>query len=285
MAGSGWLAQLRRLPALWALYARMDVLWIARGPYAAVSWLVADVIIAGATVASTFLLAARFDGIGAWSKPQVLFMLGFALVVRGLLNTVFGFNVAFPSRRIGRGQLDHMLLMPQPLAVTILADGFSPLSGSAILIGGLGVLAWAVAALGLSPTPAWLALVALHLVSSTVVVLAFSYLCGSLAFVAPRAAEEINSESWRLVHQLAPFPLDGLGTALTGSLLSVAPAGLVAWLPCRVLLGLETGRTALVWVPLCAVAFAAVALAAFRLGLAHYGRTGSSRYLAHGHRR
>lgn len=280
-----WIAQLRRLPALWALYARMDLLWILRGPYAAVSWLIADVIIAAATVASTFLLAARFDGIGVWSRPQVLFMLGFALAVRGLLNTIFGFNVAFPSRRIGRGQLDHMLLMPQPLSVTILADGFSPLSGSAILVGGFGVIAWAIAELGIAPTPAWLALVALYLASSTLVVLAFSYLVGSLAFAAPRAAEEINSESWRLVHQIAPFPLDGVGTVLTASLLSVAPAGLVAWLPSRVLLGLEDAALSALWMPLGAVVFAAVAIAVFRIGLAHYGRTGSSRYLSHGHRR
>ncbi len=285
MAASSAFAALVRLPALWALYARMDLLWIARGPYAAASWLVADVIIAGATVASTFLLAARFDGIGVWSRPQVLFMLGFALMVRGLLNTVFGFNVAFPSRRIGRGQLDHMLLTPQPLAVTILADGFSPLSGSAILIAGFGVLGGAIAELGIEVTPAWLALVALHLAASTLVVLAFSYLVGSLAFVAPRAAEEINSESWRLVHQLAPFPLDGVGAALTGSLLSFAPAGLVAWLPCRVLLGLERGPGALLWTPLAALVFALVAIFVFRIGLTHYGRTGSSRYLAHGHRR
>jgi ABC-2 type transport system permease protein len=263
----------------------MDVLWILRGPYAALSWIVADLIIAGATVASTFLLAARFDGIGAWSRPQVLFMLGFALAVRGLLNTIFGFNVAFPSRRIGRGQLDHMLLMPQPLALTILADGFSPLSGSAILIGGVGVIAWAIAELGIAATPAWLALVTLHLASSALVVLAFSYVVGSLAFVAPRAAEEINSETWRLVHQIAPFPLDGVSPALLASLLSVAPAGVVAWLPSRVLLGLEDAALSALWMPFVAASFAVVALAVFRLGLRHYGRVGSSRYLSHGHRR
>lgn len=285
MAVSRLLARAGRLPALWALYARLDLLWLARGPYVALSWLVADVIIATATVASTFLLAARFGGIGAWSRPQVLFMLGFALVVRGLLNTLFGFNVVFPSRRIGRGQLDHMLLMPQPLAVTILADGFSPVSGSAILLGGLGVLSWAIVDLGIALTPGWLALVALYVGCASLVALAFSYLVGSLAFVAPRAAEEINSESWRLLHQLAPFPLDGVGVALTASLLSIAPAGLVAWLPSRVLLGLETRPGAVLWMPLVAVVFAAVALAVFRIGLTHYGRTGSSRYLSHGHRR
>lgn len=285
MAASPWLTHAARLPALWALYARMDVLWILRGPYAALSWIVADLIIAGATVASTFLLAARFDGIGAWSRPQVLFMLGFALAVRGLLNTIFGFNVAFPSRRIGRGQLDHMLLMPQPLALTILADGFSPLSGSAILIGGVGVIAWAIAELGIAATPAWLALVTLHLASSALVVLAFSYVVGSLAFVAPRAAEEINSETWRLVHQIAPFPLDGVSPALLASLLSVAPAGVVAWLPSRVLLGLEDAALSALWMPFVAASFAVVALAVFRLGLRHYGRVGSSRYLSHGHRR
>jgi ABC-2 type transport system permease protein len=278
-------AALRRLPALLAVTARMDLLWILDGPRTAAAWYVADAIFALSAVSSTFLVAERFGGIGAWSKSEVLFLLGFALLVRGIVDLGFGFNVSFISRRIGRGQLDHMLLMPQPLWTTILADGFCPASGSAMAVAGLAALATAVRALDLALTAGWLALFAVHVLSASAVVLAFSYLWATLAFVAPRAAEEINSESMGLIRQLAPFPLDGMDAWLTAGLVSVVPAGFVAWLPSRVLLGKSPDAVSFVWTPLAALGFVLLAAAAFRAGLRRYGRTGSTRYLAHGHRR
>ena len=83
----------RRLLRLWGLYAAMDLLFIARGPQAATFYYLADLVIGTAAVTATFLLAERFDGIGLWSRPQVLFLLGYALLVRGLIALFFNYNV------------------------------------------------------------------------------------------------------------------------------------------------------------------------------------------------
>ena len=40
------------------------------------------------------MLAERFNGIGAWSKPQMIFMLGYAITAMGVLDLFFNFNVA-----------------------------------------------------------------------------------------------------------------------------------------------------------------------------------------------
>ncbi len=285
MADDASLSTLRRMAALWALYARMDLLWVARGLRVSVAWYVGDLLVSLSAVTWSFLLAERFDGIGSWTKPQVVFMLGFALVVRGAIELGFGLNNAFPSRRIGRGQLDHMLLMPQPLWMTIATDGFCPASGSGQLLAGSAVIAWAVHALALPVNAGWLALLVLHVASAAAIMLAFAYSWGSLAFVAPRGAEELNSSTMRLLEQLKPFPLDGVGSLLTLGLLSVVPAGFLAWLPSRILLGLDTSAGAWLWTPLAAIAFVALAAAVFSRGLRRYGRTGSTRYLAHGFRR
>jgi ABC-2 type transport system permease protein len=231
------------------------------------------------------LLAERFDGIGPWSRAQIAFLLGFSLLVRGLLDAVFGMNISFPSRRIGRGQLDHMLLMPQPLWQTIVSDGFTPFTGSARLVSGIVVLGWAMHALALPFDAAWIGLALAHLAAAVLITLSFSYLWGSFAFVAPRGAEEINSSSMRMLDQLNPFPLDGVGAVLAGSLLSFVPAGLLAWLPTRVLLGMETHAWAGLWTPAAALVFAALAIWIFRRGLRRYMRTGSVRYTSNGHRR
>jgi len=276
---------LRRILELWALYSRLDVMFLLRSPASALAYYASDLVIGLATVTATFLLAARFDGIGAWSRSEVLFLLGYALLVRGLINTLFNFNVAFISRRIGRGQLDHLLVQPQPLWMSLLTEGFAPLSGAGMLLPALVPLVWSIQQVGLEVTPGWLALFILYVLSSITIVLAFEYAWGSLAFWAPRAAEELNSSTWRLMTELNVFPLDGLPTlALTG-LVTLVPAGLVAWFPSRTLLSVTGAPVAWLTLPLVALVFVGLAALIFARGMQRYAHTGSARYLDYGHRR
>jgi ABC-2 type transport system permease protein len=275
---------LRRLIGLWAIAARMDLLFIARGVKVAVAYYVADVIIGATSAATIFLLAERFGAIGDWSRPAILFMLGYGLTVRGLIESLFSFNIGFISRRIGRGQLDHMLIEPIPIWMSLLTEGFMPFTGSGMLIPGIALTVLGLRELSLAVTPAWLALLAVNMIGSVAVMLAFNYCLATLAFWAPRAAEEINSTTWRLLVQLNVFPLDGLpALALTG-LLAFVPAGFIAWYPSRVLLGLAVGPWDWLVPPLAAALFVGLGAGIFARGLKHYERTGSSRYLSWGHR-
>src|SRR5713226_7393624 len=275
----------KQLMRLLALYATMDLLFLARGTQVALAYYASDFVIGLAAVTATFLLAERFDGIGPWTKPQMLFLLGYAVLVRGLINIFFSYNLALISRRIGRGQLDHVLIQPQPLWMVLLTEGFAPVTGSGMFVPGLGLLLWAASQLHLDVQPTWYLLLVIDLVASIAVVLAFEYIVGSLAFWAPRAAEEINSSSWRLVTQLAPFPLEGLAGWALGSLLTVVPVGLVAWYPARVLLGIGSAVWENAFLPAVALGLSTLAFWIFTRGLRHYGRTGSTRYLDYGHRR
>lgn len=276
---------LRRLLALWGIAARLDLMWVARDLPTALALTASDMVLVLAQVTATFLLAARFNGIGAWSVPRIVFMLGYALLMTRIPDILFNFNVSFISRRIGRGQLDHTLIQPQPLWMALLTDGFTPFDGALANLPGIALLIWAGTQLHLAVTPGWVGLFALNLLASIVIGLAFTYVIGSLAFWAPRAAEEINSSSWKLLSQLKQFPLDGLSPALLAGLVTAVPVGLLAWYPSRALLGLDPAPYAVYVTPLAAVAFAAVAVVVFRKGLAEYARTGSQRYLALGHRR
>jgi ABC-2 type transport system permease protein len=275
----------RRALALWRVAAYLDLMFLTRSPQQVLGYLVTDALLALAAASGTLLLAARFSGIGAWSRPQVLFMLGYALLATGLLSVLFGYNVLFISRRLGRGQLDHTLLQPQPLWLALLTEGFMPFSGAAELVPGVVLLVWAMGGMGLTPTPGWLALLLLNLAGSAAVVAGFSYGWGAMAFWAPRAAEEVSSSAMRVMHELKSFPLDGAGALLTGGLLTALPAGFVAWYPCRALLGLDPMPGAVFVTPLAGTAVMALALGIFRRGIHHYARTGSQRYSDFGHRR
>lgn len=276
--------RLKKLLRLWRVYAYLDFLWLTRDLRFFLHCFISDTVLNLAAVSGTFLLAERFAGLGVWSKPQVVFLLGYGMLVSGLINTLFGFNVLYISRRLGRGQLDHTLIQPQPLWLSLLTEGFMPISGSAILLPAVGLLWWAGHAMGLDPGAPWWALFALQVLASATVATAFSFLWGSLAFWAPRAAEEISSSALRLVSQLKPFPLDGSGPLLMGGLLSLLPVGFVAWYPCRFLLGLAPSPWDGAATPLAALVFALLATWAFLKGKKHYERTGSSRYLSFGHR-
>jgi ABC-2 type transport system permease protein len=279
------VASIARLLRLWRHYGTMDALYLARGPQVAIPYYLSDVVMGIAALTGTFLLAERFDGIGPWTRPQVLFLLGYALLVRAAIDVVFNYNLAFISRRIGRGQLDHLLIQPQPLWMALVSEGFAPLSGSGMLLPSLVLLFVARQGLDVQVTPLWLALFVVHVVASAVIVLAFEYAWGALAFWAPRAAEEINSSTWQLLTQLAPFPLEGLSGAVFAGLVTLVPVGLIAWLPARVLLGMDVEWWSGCVVPAAAILLGFSAWWVFGQGMRQYRRTGSTRYLQSGHRR
>jgi ABC-2 type transport system permease protein len=281
---AGIVKLVRRLIRLWALYARMDLLWITRDVKLFLSWTISDTLLNVGSLLGMLLLAERFAGIGSWSKIQVLFLLSYAAVAGGIIDALFNYNVSFISRRIGRGQMDHVLIQPQPIWMALGTEGFCPFSGAVVMVPGLILIAWVVPRLGMAVGPAWFAALAINLVASAAITMAFQFTWGSLAFWAPRAAEEINSSTSRLLRYLRPYPLDGLGGALTGGLLSILPVGFLGWLPSRALLGLDARPWSLWATPLAAACFLCVALAVFRKGMVHYGRTGSQRYLRFGHR-
>jgi viologen exporter family transport system permease protein len=285
MAAERAAGALRRLLALWRLYGSMDLLWMARDLRTVLAFTLSDLIFSVGSVAGMLLLAIRFGHVGRWSTDQLAFMLGYAQLVTGLPNVFFNYNVSFISRRLGRGQLDHTLVQPLPLWMALLTEGFSPFSAAMQPAAGLALLAWTLPRAGVVVSPGWLGLLALNLAASMVVTLAFTYIIGSLAFWAPRGAEEINSQSWSLVAALMPLPLDGAGAFLTAGLLTLLPTGLIAWYPCRTLLRLDTGGLDVLVTPAAAVCCTIIALLVFTQGLRHYVRTGSQRYLSFGHRR
>src|SRR3954466_4256165 len=152
-----------RLLRLWQMYAVLDFTFLLADLKLALTWYISDGIVNLASVTATLLLADRFAGICAWGRCEVVFMLGYATMVSGLMNMFFGYNVLTISRRLGRGQLDHTLVQPQPIWLSLLTEGFMPFSGSSVLLPGIGLLVWAASHLSLAITPGWLALLALNL--------------------------------------------------------------------------------------------------------------------------
>ena len=236
----------------------------------------------------TFLLAERFDGIGAWSNRRSSSCSATTLLATGILDVLFNYNVKLISRRLGRGQLDHTL---DPAAAdlddALLTEGFAPFSGSTVLLPGFAVMAWAWAALAPAVSSVWLARWSSTSSASAAIMLAFTYLWGSLAFWAPRGAEEINSSSIRLIDGAQAVPARRARGrrrwwACSPSCRPASSAG------CRVgRCSASTDRPLRAGADAAGGGRACLRLPRWRIpkGLRHYGRAGSQRYLAFGHRR
>ena len=276
--------KIRTVLRLLRLYARMDLNWVLQDFKAAVIVICAEMINNLTAVSGILLLAVRFGGAGGLSTDEILLMLGFFELADGLCYMLFGgFNVLHISRRIGRGQVDHMLIQPRPLIVQLLTEGFMPVSGSGGFLIGilLTILAWT--RLHLEVTLLRGALLLVYMLCHILLMLGQSFLFGSAAFWTPVASEELSTLILDLNGQLGRFPLSGLPRWLLSLLYTVLPVGLLAYLPSLALLGRLTG--AALALPVCAAAaFALAAAVCFRAGMRHYLQNSCNRYKGMGHR-
>lgn len=270
---------------LWKLYARMDLHWLLQDLRNVLIVMLTETLSNLASMAGVLLLAVRFGGVGGLSANEVLFMLGFFELADGISWMLFGnYNVIHISRRIGRGQVDHMLIQPRPLWMQLLTEGFMPFSGCHGFIIGVLLTGISVSGLGIKLSPLWFLLLLYYLAVHIALRLSQSVLYGSMAFLKPVACEEISTMILDLNSQLGRFPLFGLPQWLTAILHTVLPIGLMAYLPALALLR-ELGKETEIALPLVVASiFVTAAVICFKKGLKHYANYSCNRYKEMGHR-
>ena len=279
-------ANIRQLFNLWGIYAKLDLTWFFRDTKYCVYNIIADVVSSLSSLAGVFLLAERFGNIGGMDSTQILFMLGYASIIDGIILMFFSMNnVAWISRLIGRGQLDHRLIQPVPFWMQLLTEGFIPISGNSMLICGIGISAYATSQLALSTGPLWVLVFLLSVLCSVAIILSFSYIAGCLAFYAPVAGEEISTSAVGLFGSLKTFPIGGLAMPAKVVLVTVLPIGLTAWLPANLLMGQTPQGFSDSLLIVVTIILALMASTLFKKGLKHYAKSGSTRYADRGHRR
>ncbi len=271
---------------LLGLYAKMDLAMLLRDTKFALLNIFADTISNVSALTGMFLVAWKFDGIGGMSKYEVLFMLSYVSIITGVYQTFCsGNNVGHISRRIGRGQFEHMLIQPLPFKAQLLTEGFLPFTGSSNLIAGLILIGIAIHNLGITITWWWILSLIANILITITIVLSQSYLFSSAAFYAPVSAEEISSYIIDLNNNLSQYPLSGMPKSIQLPLLCILPAGLIGWFPSLSLLGKPPLNLPTFFPVVIAIIIFLSARILFKKGFKHYVKTGSNRYLPYGHRR
>jgi len=234
------------------------------------------------TISGIFLLAWKFDGLGGLDRFEVLFMLAYLNVMTGVISVFDHGNASFPSRIIARGQWEHMFIMPLPYGLQMLA-GFCPFTCSSNLVSGIALMGVAVRNLSVVLPWWWVFALIGNILVSIVIAVGLSYLVSSLAFWAPVQCEEISSEVIYSMDYTATFPLSGMPPYIKYPLLTVFPAGLMAWLPTLIILG-KTAARANIYPILLAAILTLAATYFFRKGFRYYVKKGINRYHSGGHR-
>ncbi len=278
--------KVKMLLRLYKTYGKMDLMWFLRDTKYCLLQIFTDLVSTGAAMAGVFVLARRFGNIGGMTQDQLLFMLGYAMLGDGIFSLFFiGYNAGQISRTIGRGQLDHNMIQPVPLWMQLMTGGFSPVSGSSILICGIILTVYAAGRLGITITLGWVFLLILSILASVVIFLSFVYLVSCIAFWAPVAAEESASLIHGLFGSLKRYPLGGMAVGWQAVFCSLVPVGLAGWFPS---LWLMNDGTPAPFFPVLtfvmAFLFGLLAVRLFRKGMKHYATCGSPRYSGFGHR-
>ncbi len=274
---------LRRYLSLCGIYAKMDLAWLLRDAKYALFAIFADTISNISTIAGIFLLAWRFDGLGGMGKYEVLFMLAYSNIMWGVLMMSGGCNALYISRIIGRGQWEHMFIMPLPYGVQ-LTIGLFPFTCSSTLISGVIIMCVAVTNLGITLPLWWILSLILNIIMSIIIVISFSYLASSFAFYAPVQCEEISSYALDSISHTGKFPLSGMPLYLQLPLLTLFPSGLLAWFPTMTLLGKQPLGLTAAFPVVVAIVLAFTAAYFFRKGFRYYVKKGINRYSNGGHR-
>lgn len=285
MAAEKIIRTLREYYSLLFLYASIDLRWFMYDRTTCLVVMFSELISTIAAFSGVFLLAVRFDGVGSLSAYEVLFMLGFFELSSGFLNMRFGnLNILHISRRVGRGQLDHMLIQPRSIMMQLLTEGFMPVTGSSGLIVGIVLTAVSCARLNLTIDFLWMAAFIVYVLCHCALLMGQSFLYGAGAFYRPSACEELSTMVLDANSLIGKYPLVALPGWAMALLTTVFPAGLLAYVPALILLE-KLDRGLIMALPVAvSAAFMTAAALLFRKGFRRYARYSCNRYRAMGHR-
>lgn len=275
---------LKQFLSLYTIHAKMDLAWLLRDTSFALFAITSDVISNLSSIAGVFLLAWKFNGLGGMNKYEVLFMLAYSNIVFGVCQMFGGGNNLHISRIIGRGQLEHMFIQPVSISAQMITCGFFPFTCCSNLLSGITVMWIATVNLHLTLPWWWILSLSLNVVISVILVVALSYLSASLTFYAPVQCEEISSYVIDSVSYISTFPLSGMPLSLQLPLLTIFPAGLLAWFPTLTLLGKSALGLPSIFPILCVIVLSCIATYFFKRGFNYYVKKGINRYSSMGHR-
>jgi ABC-2 type transport system permease protein len=205
-------------------------------------------------------LMDRVPHLHGWRLEDVQVLFGVVAVAFGLAVSVAG-GVRHLGRLIDSGELDALLTQPQPVLLYALglrsqASGLGDALSGIVLIVLSGQVSWLEVPVAIAA-----------IVASAVVIVASGIVFFSLAFWLGRM-ETMGRQLWELLITFSLYPEPLFGSTLRLALFTVVPAGLVGYVPARIVRDPSVADVAM----LLSVAglYIVVAVTMFERGLRRY---------------
>ncbi len=228
-----------------------------------------------ATVSSlgfVLILYLRNARLAGWSREEIVFLYGYSLIPFGLFNVLSLNLYEFGANYIVEGKFDRVLLRPISSLFQVLFESFRLESFHEVFLG-LGIVVWASHRLGYHWSPgSILLLVGFGLCGGAIYVSLFLFLSTFSFWFEDRVG--IHPPFWNLL-AFGRYPLSIYSSAIQFFLSWIIPFAFATYYPSAKLLGRAEVRAYAPLIPLVALAMAALAGCAWRLGLRRYSSTGS----------
>lgn len=256
--------------ALYGRYARISLR--AQLVYRAtfVMKTIGHLLVTGIEFFGIWALFARFGTLGGWSLREVALIYGCADIAFAITNAAGrGFDQF--GTILKAGDFDRMLLRPRSPELQLLGYELQ-LMRLGRLIQGLAVLCWAGVALAWTPATALLLLASI--IGTACTFFGLVVLQATSAFWTIETLEVWNAFTYG-GNYAAEYPMAIYRRWFQRFFTAVIPLALTSYYPARAILGRDPLGAVHVLGPLAGVAFLAISLGVFRIGVRHHASTGT----------
>jgi ABC-2 type transport system permease protein len=193
----------------------------------------------GAALVPLYVLFSMRKGVAGWSAEEMLIVVGFFTILKGVLASVIQPSLSQAVEHIRKGTLDFLLLKPVD-AQFMLSTSKLELANLTDVVAGVGIIGWALSRISRSPGWFDFALAFALLLCALLVLYALWILVISLAF---RVVKVDNmSHLFEAMFEAARWPSSLFRGALSIFFTFVIPLALMTTYPALALLGRATGK-------------------------------------------
>jgi ABC-2 type transport system permease protein len=208
--------------------------------------------------------------VAGWTWPEALLVVAWFTLLKGVLDGAVQPALANVVEHIRKGTLDFLLLKPVDAQFMVSTSRFELYRGSDVL-GGLGLLGWALYRLHRWPSVGGILLAALLLVGAVVILYSIWILVVSLAFFVVKV--DNLTYLFSSIYDAARWPSSIFRGTLAFVFTFVIPLALMTTYPALALLGQLSAVRAVVAV-VSAALFALVARRVWLFAVGHYTSAG-----------
>lgn len=260
-------------------YRRLAWLWVrafAQYPLSLVLMSSAVTVSVLTQVGAVVILFGHAGTLAGFSVMEGLLVFGLASSAFGIAD-MFAGSVERLGNHIRSGTLDTMLIRPVSPLVQVAADEFSPRRLGKV-VPALAILGVALSEVDVDWSVAKAGLLALMLLSGTLICAAIWVITGCLQFFIAGAREAANSLTYG-GQALTEYPLAIYGQEVVRSVTYVVPLAFISWQPALFVLDrpdpLGMPEQLRYLGPVVAALLCVCAALVWRFGLSHYRSTGS----------